>query len=61
MHDGVPARAGAAEFAEDLGNVRRLVDEALIPAEPRPEARRRSPRIPREGAAWGEAVRAAGA
>lgn len=43
MNDGMPARAGAAEFAEYLENVRRLVDEVLIPAEPRLEGQETLP------------------
>ncbi len=43
MNDGMPARAGEAEFAEYLENVRRLVDEVLIPAEPRLEGQETLP------------------
>jgi acyl-CoA dehydrogenase len=43
MNDGMPARASDAEFAEYLDNIRRLVAEVLIPAEPRLEAQETLP------------------
>ena len=43
MADGMPARAGEAEFGEYLDNIRRLVAEVLIPAEPRLEGQETLP------------------